>query len=241
MWLTQSENAPSPRPRNPRLPATPATHARGFRRSPASTSTVRPGARCRCTRRELPATSSHRDVPCNCRTPIPATRSRTAETPLPWRACAEARNRQARRPCRKSRPMGRGTVPPSQHLPVLCLAELLRVAPHQKLPKRRAPVAVSRLLFRTEFGKRRANLWKVKQRIVSEPARTARRVEDYSFRRATKAGQRLPIARGHQYANESSRAPLRRDLPQLSQNSGVVGLLARILIRQVRLVRRIPG
>src|SRR5450631_4517413 len=113
--------------------------------------------------------------------------------PSPWPACAGARNRSEPRPGRRSTRAENEVVEPSQ---AISHGREFPFIPFQKRAKRRAPMAVQRLLLRTQFSEGLLNLRKIKQRIVSEPARAARRVENQAFRRAAKRRQSLPIARG---------------------------------------------
>src|SRR5271165_123623 len=114
------------------------------------------------------------------------------------------------------------------------------VTPLQKLPERRAPMAVPRLLFRAKLGKRLLNLRKIKQRIISEPTLPARRIENHSLGGPAKSRESLPITRHRQHAHEPSRALLRRKLPKFPQHAGVIGLVIRILAGQMWLIRGIP-
>src|SRR5690349_25157736 len=92
----------------------------------------------------------------------------------------------------------------------------LPLIPVEQLPKCRAAMAILRLLFGGEFGKRFLNLRKIKQRIVSKPIRSAWRIENYSFGRPAKGRQRLSVSRRGQYTNETPGAVFRRHLPQFS-------------------------
>ena len=111
------------------------------------------------------------------------------------------------RPLVKTRAFG--MTPPIKKLKV----NYCRAASHhsRSCRKRRAAMAILRLLLSTQFGESFLNLWKVKQRIVSKPARAARNVENNSFGRSAKCSQCLSIPRRGQHANKSPGAALRRN------------------------------
>src|SRR5579864_1576620 len=110
------------------------------------------------------------------------------------------------------------------------------IAPLQKLTKGSAAVAVARLLFGAQFGKRLFDLRKIKQRIVSKSVGAARRIENQPFGGPAKGSESLAIARGGQDAHESSSTLLWRNFSQFPQNTGVVRLVIRVFVGEVRLV-----
>src|ERR1700685_1230762 len=113
-------------------------------------------------------------------------------------------------------------------------ALILSLRPSQKLPERRPAMAVLCLFFRTQLSKRFLNLRKKEKRIVTEAIRSARRIQDRSFRLAAKHFQRLSILRRGDHAYEPSCSLLRPNPPQLPQQSRIVGLVVAVDPCQMR-------
>ena len=106
--------------------------------------------------------------------------------------------------------------------------------PFQQPAERRAAMTVLGFFLRCQFREGFFNLRKIKQRIVAEAVRTARRIENHTFRRAAKGRQCFSIARHRQHSNKSSSPLGGRNAPQLAKYTGVVGLVIGVGVRFVR-------
>src|SRR3974390_806159 len=193
MWPEQGGSSTRPSSRTRRLRVLLATHAGCFQTARASLVKFRQSSPPRSLwRQELPEAWLHPACPCNCHTQIPAAQCQTGETLLPSRAYGAVLNRRARRPYRRSRLLEWRTARRSRMPTLVRLG--LGIVPIEKLPPRRAAMAVVRLLFRAQLGKRFLNLWKVKQRIISKTIRAARTIKNHTFRRPAKSRKCLAIA-----------------------------------------------
>jgi len=110
------------------------------------------------------------------------------------------------------------------------------VPPRQEFPKGRAPVAIVRFFCGSEFCKRFIDRREVKHRIVAKTVRTAKMIEDSAFCFAFKYGDRLPVPRCSNDADEASRTPGWRNVFHLPKHPGVVQIIIRVGVGEVRLV-----
>ena len=103
------------------------------------------------------------------------------------------------------------------------------VLPLQKLAKGGAAVAILGLLFGREFGESLPDFRKVEQRIVAEAIGAARRAQNETFGAAVKGSQSVSVAGRCDDADKAAGAVFVRNVMQLAQQAGVVGLDQRSL------------
>ena len=99
------------------------------------------------------------------------------------------------------------------------------VGPLEKLAESRAAMAVLRFLLGGQFCEGLFDLRKEEQRIVTKAVRAARRVQQNSLRLAVKCRESMPVAGDSDHANEAAGAVLIRNVVQLAQQAGIVGLV----------------
>src|SRR5271165_558486 len=99
------------------------------------------------------------------------------------------------------------------------------VLPLKKLAKCGTAVAVFGLLFGGEFGEGLANLREIEQRIIPKSIGAAWFAQNETFGPAVKSRQRMSVARRRDDADKAASAVLVRDVVQLPQQAGIVGLV----------------
>src|SRR5437764_35564 len=101
------------------------------------------------------------------------------------------------------------------------LAFAQSVEPIQSFAKCSAAMAVLCFLFGGQLCEGFSNRRKVEHRVVAEPVGALQMIENHALGDPTKSRQRAPVSCCHDYAEESSRALLRWNALQFSQNAGI--------------------